>query len=84
MTYEVKVEVHFKNGKTANESFITEERPEFGRIEGLDGIKFHLPGKKRFTWVRFPNDYQMDKYYDSYECVIAEATTGRRIQTINR
>lgn len=82
MKYEIKVKV-VKRGIETNNSYIATE-VELATRNGLNAIKLMQEGKKRYTWIEIPNDYQMAKYIEKFEIVIAEATTGRRIHTISK
>ena len=54
------------------------------RQEGLDAVRFLKEGKKRYSWIQIPNDYQMSKYYKSFCLTISEATTGKNITKITK
>lgn len=78
MKFEVKVMAKEKNGRAFNYSDIATEC-ELTKKGKLDAVKYLKEGKSRYTWQEIPNDYQMSKYYESFEIVITEATTGKRV-----
>jgi hypothetical protein len=80
MTYEIKATFNMKDGTTVKYSHIATSIELTNKGEN-GAIKYQREGKKRFTWLEFPNEYQMKKYYESVEVIITEATTGRRIYT---
>lgn len=78
MTFEIKFKQVSKSGKVFEENFLATEVEE-GTRDGLDAIKALPEGKNRFKWFEIPNDYQMSKYFESWELTVLEATTGKTV-----
>lgn len=83
MTFEIKFKQTNKNGKTFEESVLA-TAVEFGTKDGLEAIKVLPEGKNRFKWYTVPNEYQMDKYFSSWELTVIEATTGKSVYKFAR
>ena len=83
MTYEIRWKRNDKDGRKYNETYLCNEY-SFVKVGGLDAVRFQQEGHKKGTRIAIPNDYQMGKYYDSFELVIVEATTGRRVFSISK
>ena len=83
MTYEIKTRWEMKNGNKVEKAELT-NACEMATRNGLDAIKYIKEGKTRYTWIEVPNDYQMKNYYNSFEVVVIEATTGKAIYKISK
>ena len=81
MTKEIKMIVKFndENRKDCIESYITDSEIEFVKVDGWDAIRFIPNGKKRGTRLII----EKMNHWKSFEVVITEATTGRRLYTFN-
>lgn len=82
MTYEIKVAYNMKDGREVKYSHIATS-VEFTNKGEKGAVKYQQEGKKRFTWIEFPNEYQMKNYYENVEVIITETTTGRKIYAWN-
>jgi len=83
MMYEVRFKQVNKSGKVFEENIIA-TAVEMARREGLDAVKVMPNGKNRWKWFEIPNDFQMERYIESYEITISEATTGKNIYKVTR
>lgn len=83
MKYEVKFRQVNKSGKIFEDNIIATEI-QMSRREGSDAIKVLPEGKNRYKWYEIPTDYQMTKYFESWELTIAEATTGKNVYKLTR
>ena len=81
MMKEIKLSVKFndENRKDAFESYITDSEIEFTKVDGWEAIKFIPIGKNRGKRIVI----EKMSHWKSFEVVISEATTGRRIYTYN-
>ena len=83
MKYEIKIRIETIDGRKSEKSEMT-STCEMARRNGLDAIKYIKEGKSRYTWVDVPNEYQMKRYYKSFEVMVIEATTGKAVYRISK
>lgn len=78
MTYDIRVKFEAKDQRKID---YTDRATEimFTTKDGLDVIKYMRVEKKRFTWLSLPNEYQMEKYYESFQVTIKRVETGEEI-----
>lgn len=84
MTYEIKANWTRHDGKEVKPFDEIATTFEMATKDGLNAIKFLKENKTRFTWIEIPNEYQMTKYFKSFELTICEATTGKNIYKITK
>lgn len=81
MTYEIRVKFEAKDGRKID---YTDKATEimFTTKNGYETIKYMRIGKKRFTWFEIPTEYQMEKYFESFQVTIKKSETGEEIYNI--
>ena len=51
----------------------------FSHKGDIEMIGYKKPGKKRFTWIYLPTEYQMEKYFKFFKVTIKRVETGEEI-----